>query len=257
MSTDIPESQRLSDEDVLARSSNSAYICVWPHRILQRFQPGHETTSSATVWCLFALTQAPEVQRKLREELFTISTDTPSMDELMSLPYLDAVIRETLRVHAPVPATIRVATKDDVIPLNQPFVDRNGETQDCIRISEGSLIFIPILAINRMKELWGEDSFEFKPERWESIPETVSSIPGVWGHLLSFLGGPRSCIGYRFSLVEMKALVFTLVRAFEYELAVPPEEVTKKTSLVQRPFLRSELDKGNQMPLLVKPYRRS
>ncbi|OBZ66502.1 hypothetical protein A0H81_13684 [Grifola frondosa] len=192
MSTDIPEGQRLEDEDVLAQVPTFLVA-------------GHETTSTATTWCLFALTQAPEVQRKLREELFTISTDTPSMDELMSLPYLDAVIRETLRVHAPVPATMRVATKDD----------------DCIRISKDSPIIIPILAINRMKELWGEDSFEFKPERWESIPEAVSSIPGVWGHLLTFLGGPRSCIGYRFSLVEMKALVFTLVRAFEYELAPP------------------------------------
>ena len=41
-----------------------------------------------------------------------------------------------------------------------------------------------------------------RPERWENPPEAIASIPGVWGNLLSFLGGPRSCIGYRFSLVE-------------------------------------------------------
>lgn len=53
----------------------------------------------------------------------------------------------------------------------------------------------------------------------------------------------------------MKALLFTLVRAFEYELAVKPEDVTKRSSIVQRPIILSELGKGNQMPLLITPYR--
>ena len=61
---------------------------------------------------------------------------------------------------------------------------------------------IPILTLNRDKNLWGADSFDFKPERWENPPEAITSIPGVWGHLMSFIGGPRACIGYRFSLVE-------------------------------------------------------
>lgn len=42
----------------------------------------------------------------------------------------------------------------------------------------------------------------FRPERWDNLPAAVSSIPGVWGNLLTFLGGARACIGYRFSLVE-------------------------------------------------------
>ena len=55
----------------------------------------------------------------------------------------------------------------------------------------------------------------------------------------------------------MKALLFTLVRSFEYELAVPREDILKRSRVVQRPMLRSEMDKGTQMPLLVKPYRPS
>ncbi len=94
---------------------------------------GHETTSNSTMWCLFALTQAPYVQRKLRDELMSVGTDTPTMDELMALPYLDAVTRETLRLHSPVPITARVATKDDVIPVNTPYTDRNGRVQTTIR----------------------------------------------------------------------------------------------------------------------------
>ena len=89
-------------------------------------------------------------------------------------------------------------------------------------MNKGTPVAIPILAINRSKKLWGEDALEFKyvpfvmqlhshtkhimyhfrPERWENLPEAVSSIPGVWAHLMSFIGGPRACIGYRFSLVE-------------------------------------------------------
>ena len=85
------------------------------------------------MWCLFALTQAPEVQRKLRQELLSLDTDTPTMEQLSALPYLDMVVRETLRVHAPVPVVFREATEDDVIPVAEPFVDRYGKVQDGIR----------------------------------------------------------------------------------------------------------------------------
>jgi cytochrome P450 len=95
------------------------------------------------------------------------------------------------------------------------------------------------------------------PERWESSLAPTTNIPGIWGHMLTFLGGPRSCIGYRFSLVETKALLFTLLRALEFELAVPVEDIGKKaTFIVQRPIVRSEREKGNQMPLLVRPVVR-
>ena len=55
------------------------------------------------------------------------------MDELNALPYLDMVVHETLRLHAPVPTTMRMVTQDDVIPVGAPFTDRNGEVQDSIK----------------------------------------------------------------------------------------------------------------------------
>jgi cytochrome P450 len=240
-SPDLLDSQRLSDEDVLAQVPTFLVA-------------GHETTSTATTWALFALTQFPDVQTKLRKELLNVPTENPSMDELSALPYLDAFVRETLRVHSPVPSTIRIAMKDDVIPLSTPFVDKNGETQFGIKVSKGDSIFIPILAINRSKNIWGEDAAEFKPERWDSVPEGATNIPGVWGKQLSFLGGPRACIGYRFSIIEMKALLFTLIRAFELELAVPAKDIRSKQSIVQRPIVVTEPENGHQLPLVIKPY---
>lgn len=77
-----------------------------------------------------------------------------------------------------------------------------------IRVSKGDPIFIPILAINRSEAIWGTDAKEFNPDRWASPPEAASNVPGVWGHLMTFLGGPRACIGYRFSLVEYVSLNF-------------------------------------------------
>ncbi|KAJ7611688.1 cytochrome P450 [Roridomyces roridus] len=244
-SKDIPESQRLSDEDVLAQVPTFLVA-------------GHETTSTGTTWALFALTQNVAAQSRLREELLAVETDNPTMDELNALPYLDCVVRETLRLHAPVVATSRVAMQDDVVPLNTPYTDARGTVQTTIRVRKGQIIYIPILVVNRDKEIWGADAEEFRPERWED-PEITNnnSIPGVWGHILSFLGGPRACIGYRFSLVEMKALLFTLIRAFEFELAVPAEDIGKKSVIVQRPIVRSEPKGGNQLPVIVRPYVKS
>lgn len=244
LSRDNPESQRLSDKDVLAQVPTFLIA-------------GHETTSNAVAWCLYALTQNSEIQQKLRDELWSVPTEDPTMDELNELPYLEAVVRETMRVHAPVPATERVAIKDDVILLNTPYVDIHGQVQDSVRVRKGDHIFIPIIAMNKSKALWGEDAFEFKPERWESIPDAVQTIPGVWANMMSFLGGAHSCIGFRFSVVEMKALVFALVRSFEFELAVPAGQLTAKTIGVQRPAVRGEQNQGCQLPLLIKVYKRN
>ncbi|KAJ3570545.1 hypothetical protein NP233_g4328 [Leucocoprinus birnbaumii] len=250
MSPDVPEHQRMTDQEVLAQ-------------VPTFLAAGHETTSTATTWALYALSLFPEIQTRLRDELFTIQSDNPTMDELNSLQYLDRVIRETLRLHAPVPGTTRVAVKDDIIPLDKPIVDRKGRVRDSVSIRKGQTVFIPILTVNRSEELWGKDALEFKPERWETPQEATSGVPGIWGNMLTFFGGPRACIGYRFSLADllfvnyrMKALLFTLVRAFEFELAVPASEIGKKNTAVQRPYLVSDPEGGNQLPLMVRPFAR-
>ncbi|KAJ3514176.1 hypothetical protein NLJ89_g2524 [Agrocybe chaxingu] len=241
MATDLPAAQRMSDDDVVSQVPTFMVA-------------GHETTSVATTWALFELTQHPEIQSKLRNEVLSVEIDNPTMEELNALPYLDMFVRETLRLHTPVPSTIRVAVQDDILPLSEPVQGANGQMVHEIRIRKGQTMAIPLLAVNCRKALWGNDASEFRPERWEHTPEAASVIPGVWSNLLTFLGGPRACIGYRLSLAEMKALLFTLVKAFDFELAVPPSDLM---SVAKRPSLRSEpYSAGNKMPLKLKPVQR-
>ncbi|KXN91995.1 Cytochrome P450 94A2 [Leucoagaricus sp. SymC.cos] len=214
---------------------------------------GHETTSTATAWALFSIAQDQSVQMRLREELLAVTSENPSMDELNALPYLDAVVRETMRIHSPVPATMRLAAEDDVLPLQNPVVDKNGKIHHELKVSKGQIVCISLVLVNRLEEIWGKDADQFKPDRWSSPPEAANSIPGVWGNLLSFFGGPRACIGYRFSLIEMKALLFTLIRAFEFELAVPASDILKRSEIVTRPVLRTDPSGSNQLPVLVRP----
>lgn len=242
-SQEIPMNQRLSDEDVLAQVPTFLVA-------------GHETISTALAWALFALTQNVQAQTRLRAQLLAIDTDTPTLDELNSVPYLDCVVRETLRVHAPVQSSERVALADDIIPLAQPYTDMHGNTHDTIRVTKGTVIVLPLLTLNRDPTIWGADAKEFKPERWEAPLSTA--IPGVYSNMFTFLGGPRNCIGYRFAIAEMKALLFTLIRAFEFELAVPRADLAARAiSVTQGPFLLSDAEAGSQLPLFVRPVVRA
>ena len=118
---------------------------------------GHETTATATQWALVALSQHPEMQTRLRDEireiLPSLDEDTRMTAELMdSLPYLHAVCSEVLRFHAPVPFTRREAARDTTIC---------GQF-----VPKGTNIAIVPWAVNFSKELWGEDAEEFNPDRW-------------------------------------------------------------------------------------------
>lgn len=87
----------------------------------------------ATTWALYALTQNKDIQSRLREELASILTENPTMEDLNALPYLENVVRECLRLYAPVPAIIRSPVKDDFLPLSQPFKDKKGNLKYEVR----------------------------------------------------------------------------------------------------------------------------
>ncbi|KAK7056615.1 hypothetical protein VNI00_002332 [Paramarasmius palmivorus] len=116
---------------------------------------GHETTSSALTWCLYALAKDPLSQERLRKALRSVELDSlpgqQKYDAIEKCQYLDWVVRETLRMHAPVTSTMRVCMVDggDVIPVSTPFHDKDGVLQNSVRLNKYDIISVPIQAINR------------------------------------------------------------------------------------------------------------
>ncbi|EMD33501.1 hypothetical protein CERSUDRAFT_76710 [Gelatoporia subvermispora B] len=172
------------------------------------------------------------------------------MIDLNSLSYLNYIDGETLRLYAPIPASLRQAAKDLQSPWQRLILRSWSDT----RYSQGrrrqTSSFRLRLRTGRSR------SGVTKPERWASLPEAASDIPGVWSNILTFLGGPRTCINYRFSVVEMKALLYSLVRAYDFELAVTAEDIEALLQGVQKSVAMSKNEKGNQISLLVKRYQR-
>ncbi|WVQ81485.1 hypothetical protein IAT38_003609 [Cryptococcus sp. DSM 104549] len=251
MASDIRPDLKLSDEEVVSQITTVMIA-------------GHETTSNAVNWVLYMLSQHPDVHARLREELNDIIEDRPSLDTLQSLPYLDAVVHETLRLYAPAPKTYRQAMEDSVIPLGKAVVGRDGRLMESVLLEKGTNIFIPIANVNTTPLIWGRTGNTFDPSRFLSpspsshssevpTPFNPTQIPGVWGNLLTFLGGSHNCVGYRFALAEIKVLLFVLVRGFEFEELGSGPVVTKKATLVVRPVVVGEESAGVQMPLMVTP----
>ncbi|KAJ3932727.1 MAG: cytochrome P450 [Lentinula lateritia] len=182
-----------------------------------------DTTSSAMSRLLHILSKRPDVQDRLRRELLEIKSQKNgqdlSYDELNSLPYLDAICRETLRLYSPASSIVRVARQDAAIHLHKPILDLNGTEIYEVAVPRGTTIFVSIFNANRNPDLWGKDAGEWRPERWLApLPESLinARIPGVYSHLMTFIGGGRSCIGFKFSQLEMKVVVSILVETFRF-----------------------------------------
>ncbi|KAK7064703.1 cytochrome P450 [Favolaschia claudopus] len=257
-------SNQLSDTDLLDQLSSFLFA-------------GSDSTAVAITWCLHILSQHPEIQDRLRAEIIagpaseaspssrrnstssiSSTSSTLQTDAIDSLPYLDAVLRETLRVTPPVHGTLRVATADDLIPVSSPVVLRNGKViheNEHIRIKKGSFVHLPVEGVNLSEDIWGPDAREFNPDRWNSLPAGATSpaFPGL-ANLMSFSFGRASCPGYRFALLEAKVILATLLPQFVFS-PVGGIEIGKYNSVLTRPFVRGKLDtEGIQLPLRISRY---
>ncbi|KAG1818513.1 cytochrome P450 [Suillus subaureus] len=216
---------------------------------------GYETISISLTWALIELSRHPDVQTSLREELLAFGAD-PTYDQLKaSLPYLDAVVHEILRLHPPVGEFIRLAAADDVIPLSEPVRTISGEMTDSISIGKGTLITISGAAINRSSAIWGPDAKEFKPDRWLTEDGISGKAKEVQGHrhLLTFVDGPRTCLGKDFAITEFKTVLSVLVKNFVFEMRDgldTPVEIAR--GIFPRPRVVGE--DGIGVPLRVRRY---
>ncbi|EIW53040.1 cytochrome P450 [Trametes versicolor FP-101664 SS1] len=188
-----------------------------------------DTTSNSLTIILDRLASSPPAQDRLRAELVAAKSRLGggdiSYDELMSLPYLDAVCAETLRVHVPAPLRFREAQADALLPLSKPIRGKDGTMMDSISVPKGTVVFVPIQAANINPEVWGPDAHEWRPERWlEPLPKSVAAAktPGVYSNIMTFWGGRRSCIGFKFAQLEMKVVLAELIATFVFDKTDAP-----------------------------------
>ncbi|KAK5956768.1 hypothetical protein OHC33_002256 [Knufia fluminis] len=195
---------------------------------------GHETTGSALTWSMYLLSKHPEVQTRLRQEVHEHINhlDNEINDTIIDgMPYLHAVCQEVLRVYSPVPMTLREAVVDTSIQGHY--------------IPKGSVLMICPWAVNKSEELWGPDASEFNPDRWMK-PGMANSGGATSNYaFLTFLHGPRSCIGQKFATAELACLLAAFVGKFEFEMTYPDEEIIIKGGITARP--------KNGMRLNLKP----
>ena len=169
---------------------------------------GRDTTASLLSWTFCLLARHPSVLNKLRGQILNDfgnyeQTDKITFRSLKSCTYLQHVLNEVLRLYPPVPINGRRATKDTTIPQgggvdgkSPIFVKKNEEVIYCV------------YAMHRMKELWGPDADEFKPDRWVNRKHGWEFLP--------FNGGPRICLGQQFALTEAGYVVTRLLQKFDH-----------------------------------------
>ncbi|EJU05969.1 cytochrome P450 [Dacryopinax primogenitus] len=221
-------------ENVLSRSTSFPPIHhSW--QINTIMFAGYDTTSTTLLWALHELSLNPTAQSKLREELSQFHE--PTYDHLREkMVYLDAVVKEVLRLHPSIVEIYWNAIKDDVLPLARPITTASGEQISQIPIKGGQGITVPIEALVRSPAIWGEDSHEFRPERWnEHLPERVREFH-AWSNLWTFGDGPRGCIGRTFAIAELKAVICILIQNFTFEPLTPGgKDVRRVPGVTPRP----------------------
>ncbi|KAF4494800.1 TRI7-trichothecene biosynthesis [Fusarium agapanthi] len=166
---------------------------------------GHETSAAALTWTIFLLARNHDIQDRLREQIrqnVDGLTDYVDAKKLDNLSYLHAVCQESLRLYAPIHFTVRDALKDTQILGT--FVPK------------GTMVILCPWAINRAHELWGPDADDFNPERWMTPGQANSGGAKNNYAFLTFLHGPRGCIGQKFSLAELMALTCALVGRYRF-----------------------------------------
>jgi cytochrome P450 len=177
--------QPLSDDD----------IC---HELVLFILAGHDTTSTTLTYSLWALGHHPEIQDRVFDEVAALGDRPLTPDDVPRLGHTVRVLHEALRLCPPGAGTPRLLKKDLVV--------------DGYRLEAGTMAVVSFYAMHRDPKLW-DDPLRFDPDRF--LPER-SQGRSRWQYL-PFGGGPRSCIGDHFAMLEATLALATIVRGARIE----------------------------------------
>ncbi|KAJ3807307.1 cytochrome P450 [Lentinula aff. lateritia] len=210
---------------------------------------GHETTANSLSWLFYELVRDLELQKKLRAEVratekVAAARGDPelSVRDLEGMPLLGATVKELLRYHPVAIHMFRVAHEDDVLPLSTPITTTTGEILTELPVPKGTRTVISIPTYNRLVDEYGFST----PNH---VKKGVSL--GPFANLATFSGGIRSCIGWRFAVIELQAFIVELLSNFEFSATPKIDKIRREAALVMVPTIEGELEKGSQLPLRV------
>ncbi|KAF9461630.1 cytochrome P450 [Collybia nuda] len=240
MNDRAPAEEKLSEEEILGQISTLIFTAT-------------DTAAGAIVRALDQLARVPSAQDNLRREIVESGKEGGgqiSYDVISALPFLDAVCRESLRLGTPVPILTRTTKEDTILHFSKPIVGKNGKNIEIIKVPCNTNVVVSLRSINRNTEIWGPDADEFNPERWFNLPEYFlkNRLPGSYTNSMTFSGGPKGCIAFRFMELELKATLAVLIEAFEFSPAEQP--VHWYTKGIQKPAVNVQAPAS--LPIKIK-----
>ncbi|CAI5736868.1 unnamed protein product [Peronospora destructor] len=166
----------------------------------------------------------PEVLHTIREEmneklpgLLTGKVKVPTQEQIHDLVYLEAVVKENIRLHPSTGFIVREAMQNTTL-VDGTFVEK------------GQTVMVSSYCNVRNKQTWGEDTLKFKPERM--IDEKTGNLRVFSRYVFSVFGsGQHVCIGQKFAMMQIKLAMATLFSKFEITTAEDPWKFTYEFSL--------------------------
>lgn len=178
------------------------------------FFAGYETASTSLTWALYLIARAPEVANAAQAELDRVVYGrTPGLDDLPALPYIRAILQETMRVYPPVYALPRIAVGDDEL---------GGYP-----IRRGTVVIVSIAGVHA-SPVWGGDRDRFRPERF---------LSGDWPRraFMPYGAGRHLCIGSDFANVEMAIVLAMILQRYKLHTSTVVEPKARVTQVPDRP----------------------
>jgi cytochrome P450 len=180
------------------------------------FLAGHETTANALTWTWYLLSQSPEVERRLHEEIDRVLEGRlPGVADVDRLPYTTRIVTESMRLYPPAWLVGRRAVNEYSIG---PYY-----------VPPRSIIIMSQWIVQHDPRHYA-DPDRFEPDRW--TPEFKAALPRF--AYFPFGGGPRQCIGESFAWMELVLLVATLAQQWRFEL-VPGHPIVPQAAVTLRP----------------------
>lgn len=213
--SETKEGERFSDEDVV-------------NHMIFTMMAAHDTSTITLTMMAYYLARHPEWQERLRTESQALEKDAIGFDDLDALPSMDLVLKETLRMNAPVGTLARQAITDTEI--------------DGHYIPGGTKIMLGIYVTQRM-EPWWRDPDTFDPDRFSDGRREDASHKYAW---TPFGGGIHKCLGMHFGSMEVKAIMHQLLLRNTWRICAGYEPVLDYGT---GPF------PGDGLPIELRPLR--